>query len=72
MPMYNLIEYSDNHSDTLGSLWQCKRDDAPDGNANLIVNNNGISILNDLNIKQLLWKNQQMLMVDIVLQKTQK
>ena len=22
MPMYNLIEYSDNHSDTSGSLWQ--------------------------------------------------
>ena len=22
MPMYNLIEYSDNYSDTTGSLWQ--------------------------------------------------
>ena len=22
MPMYNLIEYSDNYSDTLGHLWQ--------------------------------------------------
>ena len=72
MSMYNLIECSDNHSDTLGSLWQRKRDDVPDGNADLIVNNNGISILNHLNIKQLLWKKQQMLMVEIVLQKTQK
>ena len=26
MAMYNLIEYSDNHSDTSGSLWQSKRD----------------------------------------------
>ena len=26
MPMYNLIEYSDNYSDTLGNLWQFKRD----------------------------------------------
>ena len=26
MPMCNLIEYSDNYSDTLGSLWQFKRD----------------------------------------------
>ena len=26
MPMYNLIEYSDNHSDTSGHLWQFKRD----------------------------------------------
>ena len=24
MPMYNLIEYSDNYSDTLGSLWNLK------------------------------------------------
>ena len=27
MPMYNLIEYSDNYLDTLGSLWQFKRDE---------------------------------------------
>ena len=26
MPMYNLIEYSDNYSDTSGSLWQFRRD----------------------------------------------
>ena len=29
MPMYNLIEYSDNYSDTSGSLWQFKRDEQP-------------------------------------------
>ena len=27
MPMYNLIEYSDNYSDTSGTLWQFKRDE---------------------------------------------
>ena len=27
MPMYNLIEYSDNYSDTSGSLWGSKRDE---------------------------------------------
>ena len=27
MPMYNLIEYSDNYSDTSGSLWHFKRDE---------------------------------------------
>ena len=27
MPMYNLIEYSDNYSDTSGGLWHCKRDE---------------------------------------------
>ena len=26
MSIYNLIEYSDNYSDTLGSLWQFKID----------------------------------------------
>ena len=29
MPMFNLIEYSDNYSDTSGSLWQFKRDESP-------------------------------------------
>ena len=27
MPMYNLIEYNDNYSDTSRSLWQFKRDE---------------------------------------------
>ena len=31
MPMYNLIEYSDNYAKTTGSLWQYFRDDAGDG-----------------------------------------
>ena len=36
MPMYNLIEYSDNYSDTSGSLWQFKRDEQPkENNGNL-------------------------------------
>ena len=35
MPMYNLIEYIDNYSDTSGSLWQFKRDE--------IVNNADVS-----------------------------
>ena len=30
MPMYNLIEYSDNYSDTSGSLWDFKRDEIVD------------------------------------------
>ena len=36
MPMYNLIEYSDNYSDTSGSLWQFKRHEV-DGNVDLTV-----------------------------------
>ena len=39
IPMYNLIEYSDNYSDTLGSLWLFKRDEAPVVNAELTVDN---------------------------------
>ena len=27
MPMYNLIEYSDNYGKTSGGLWQCYRDE---------------------------------------------
>ena len=38
IPMYNLIEYSDNYSDTSGSLWQFKRDEAPANNADLSIN----------------------------------
>ena len=34
MPMYSLMEYSDNYSDTSGSLWQFKRDEII-GNINL-------------------------------------
>ena len=30
MPMYNLIEYSDNYSKTLGNLWQYYKDDLND------------------------------------------
>ena len=35
MPMYNLIEYSDNYSSNSGSLWQFKRDE--------MVNNANVS-----------------------------
>ena len=42
MPMYNLIEYSDNYSDTSGSLWQFKRDEITD-NANVTNDNNALS-----------------------------
>ena len=34
MPMYNLLEYSDNYQNSTGSLYQFKRDEPPDDNAN--------------------------------------
>ena len=37
IPIYNLTEYSDNYSDTSGTLWQFKRDEQP-------INSNGAFI----------------------------
>ena len=39
MPMYNLIEYSDNYSATSGSLWSFKRDEI-DNNENVTNDDN--------------------------------
>ena len=41
MLMYNLIEYNGNCSDTLGNLWQHKRNEI-EGDVNLSVDNNHI------------------------------
>ena len=38
MPMYNLLEYSDNYQDSTGSLYQFKRDEPPNDNANVANN----------------------------------
>ena len=38
MPMYNLLEYSDNYQDSRGSLYQFKRDEPPDDNADVASN----------------------------------
>ena len=42
MPMYNLIEYSDNYSDTSGSLWHFKRDEITN-NADVTNDDNALS-----------------------------
>ena len=39
LPMYNFIEYSDNYSDTSGSLWQFERDEPPANNADFTATN---------------------------------
>ena len=46
MPMYNLIEYSDNYADASGSLYQFKRDESPmnnPGNPNNVALDNSTS-----------------------------
>ena len=48
MPMYNLIEYSHNYSDTSGNLWDFKRDEVAN-NANVMM-----TMLLHLNTKQAL------------------
>ena len=43
MPMYNLIEYSDNYQDSSATLYQYKRDEPPDDIANNLTQNNSTS-----------------------------
>ena len=51
MPMYNLIEYSDNHSKTSGSLWQyCKEIPAVNNEGN-ITDFNGDNPTDSFNFK---------------------
>ena len=42
MPMYNLIEYSDNYSDTLENFWGFKRDKVTN-NADVTIDNYALS-----------------------------
>ena len=51
MPMYNLIEYSNNYSKTSGSLWQyCKEIPAVNDNGN-IVDFDGANAADSFNFK---------------------
>ena len=51
MPMYNLIEYSDNYSKTSGSLWQyCKEMPAVDYDGD-IAHFNGANATDSFNFK---------------------
>ena len=49
MPMYNLTEYSDNYSDTSGSLWNFKREEIVN-NADVANDNNSPSFKNKASI----------------------
>ena len=52
MPMYNLIEYSNNYSKTSGSLWQyCKDIPAIDNNNNAIVDFAQKNLIDSVNFK---------------------
>ena len=51
MPMYNLIEYSDNYSKTSGSLWQYCKEIAPVDNNGSIADFNGANATDSFNFK---------------------
>ena len=51
MPMYNLIEYSDNYSKTSGSLWQYCKDIPAVNNNDSIVDFNGTNANDSFNFK---------------------
>ena len=51
MPMYNLIEYSDNYSKTSGSLWQYCKDIPGINNDNAIVDFTNNNLIDSFNFK---------------------
>ena len=51
IPMYNLIEYSDNYSKTSGSLWQCCKDIPEVNDDNAIVNFTNNNLTDSFNFK---------------------
>ena len=75
MPMYNLIEYSDNYSDTSGSLWQFKRDEIAN-NADVSYDNapsfkykangtkNGVKIAVPLKYLSNFWRSSEMPLIN--------
>ena len=52
MPMYNLIEYSDNYSETSGSLWQYCKDISAANNNDNNVGFNGANATDSFILKQ--------------------
>ena len=51
MPMYNLIQYSNNYSQTSGSLWQYCKEIPAVNNAGIIIDFNGANATNSFNFK---------------------
>ena len=51
IPMYNLIEYSDNYWKTSGSLWQYFKDLPDENNNDKIVNFSSANVTDSFNFK---------------------
>ena len=79
MPMYNLIEYSDNYSKTSGSLWQYYKNDPNDnieqsesfkskikitGKTPAAGNTNSIEIIFPLNYLSNFWRTLEMPLIN--------
>ena len=52
MPMYNVIEYSDNYSKTSGSLWQYCKEIPAVNNVNNVVDFNGADATGSFNLNK--------------------
>ena len=77
-PMYNLIEYSDNYSDTFGSLWQFKRDEIEgdvdftvnaqhipnNASSSFITNKKGVKIVVPLKYLSNFWRSLEMPLIN--------
>ena len=61
MPMYNLIEYSDNCSKASGSLWQYHKDIPAIDNNGDIINFNGTNNTDSFNFKTKITGRQMMM-----------
>ena len=64
MPMYNLIEYSDNYSDTSGSLWDFKYKASLIGNTENNGTKNGVKIAVPLKYLSNFWRSLEMPLIN--------
>ena len=60
MPMYSLIEYSDDYSDASGSIWQFKRDEI-EGD---VTNRNGVKVALPLKHLSNFWRSLEMPLIN--------
>ena len=66
MPMYNLIEYSDNYSKTSGSLWQYCKEIPAVNNASNIIDFNGANATDSFNFKTKITNDDGIINVEIM------
>ena len=66
IPIYNLIEYSDNYSKTSGSLWQYCKEIPAVNNASNIIDFNGANATDSFNFKTKITNDDGIINVEIM------